>query len=79
MDLDNTPIKFEPWERNIDLWYIQPRQQQLFKTFKDIANKFVVEVLEQRRDNIVRAEPNFELQLRKSVKSLLNAGGQVRV
>lgn len=44
-----------------------------------MTNKFVVEVLEQRRDNIVRAEPNFELQLRKNVKSLLNAGGQVRV
>lgn len=26
LDLDNSPIKFEPWERKIDEWYIKPRK-----------------------------------------------------
>lgn len=42
-----------------------------------MVNKFVVEILEERRDNVVRAEPNFELQLRKNVRSLLNSQGKV--
>lgn len=77
LDLNSTPIKFEPWERKVDEWYIKPRKEQLMGTFKNIANKFLNEILTERRDNIVRAEPNFELQLRRNVRSFLNSQGKV--
>jgi hypothetical protein len=63
----------------VDRWYITKRKDQLITTYKRTFNKFLQEIIEETRDGVVRAEPNFELQLRKSMRSLIQTQGKVQL